>query len=177
MTFAALRGLPVMSEQLTPKITSRAEQPYVAIKGVVTMSTIPAIADRMGEVFGWLGARGVEPAGAPFFKYNRIDMENTLEIEVGVPLAEPLEGEGEILAGVLPAGRYATVSHVGHPDELMGVTADLLRWAADQGLTWDMRETPEGELWGCRLEFYLTNPVDQPDMSKWEEELAFRLAD
>jgi DNA gyrase inhibitor GyrI len=176
MSFAALDGPTAMTEP-RPKIVTRAEQPYVAIKGVVTMSTIAAIADRMGEVFGWLGARGVEPAGAPFFKYNRIDMANTLEVEVGVPLTEPLVGEGDVIAGVLPAGRYATVSHVGHPDDLLDVTADLLQWATDEGLAWDVREAPDGDLWACRLEFYLTNPMEQPDMSKWEEELAFKLAD
>jgi effector-binding domain-containing protein len=160
-----------------PRITHRAEQPYAAIKGVVTMTTIGHIADRLGEVFGWLGARGVEPAGAPFFKYNRIDMENTLEIEAGVPVAAVLAGEGDVLTGVLPAGRYAEIAHSGHPDDLINVTADLLAWATDQGLAWDVAESPEGELWGCRLEIYLTDPAVQPDMAKWETELAFRLAD
>ena len=80
------------------------------------MRTIGLMADRLGEVFGWLGARGVEPAGAPFFRYCRIDMENTLEIEVGVPVATPVAGEGDVLVGVLPAGRYVEVLHAGHPD-------------------------------------------------------------
>ncbi len=166
-----------MSEQRQPRITYREDQPYVAIRGVVTMRTIATIADRLGEVFGWLGARGVEPAGAPFFKYDRIDMDSTLEIEVGVPVATPIAGQGDVEAGVLPAGRYVEVSQAGHPDELLGVTADLLAWAADQGLRWDVRESPEGELWGSRLEFYLTDPAEEPDLAKWETELAFRLSD
>jgi len=29
----------------------------------------------------------------------------------------------------------------------------------------------------CRLEIYLTDPSVEPDMSKWETQLAFRLAD
>jgi hypothetical protein len=33
------------------------------------------------------------------------------------------------------------------------------------------------ERWGSRLEFYLTDPAEEPDMSKWETQLAFRLAD
>ncbi len=165
-----------MSAQL-PRIAHRSEQPYAAIKGVVTMQTIGTVADRVGEVFGWLGARGVEPVGAPFLRYNRIDMENTLEIEAGVAVATPVAGEGDVLAGVLPAGRYAEVAHTGHPDELVAVTGDLLDWAAEEGLTWDVRESPEGDLWGCRLEFYLTDPAEEPDMAKWDTELAFRLAD
>ena len=57
-----------------PEIVTRAEQPYVAIRARVTMSELPGLADRLGEVFGWLGARGLAPAGPPFFRYDVIDM-------------------------------------------------------------------------------------------------------
>jgi len=160
-----------------PRIVERAEQPYVAVSGRVTMQTIGAIADRLPEVFAWLGARGLEPAGAPFFKYDLIDMERQLEVEAGVPVAAAAAGDGEVVAGVLPAGRYASLTHVGHPDELVEATTALLDWAAQQGLAWDMNETPEGQRWGCRLEVYKTDPAEQPDMTKWETELLFRLAD
>jgi hypothetical protein len=39
-----------------------------------------------------------------------------------------------------------------------------------------MSPSPEGERWGGRLEIYLTDPRDEPDMSKWETLLAVRLA-
>jgi effector-binding domain-containing protein len=160
-----------------PEIVTRAEQPYVAITGHVTMAEIGPFARRTGEVFGWLGARGLAPDGPPFLKYNVIDMARQLEIETGVPVAAPVDGGGEIISGVLPAGRYATVTHVGHPSELMGVTGALLDWAAGQGLTWDVSPDADGERWGSRLEFYLTDPGEEPDMSKWATQLAFRLAD
>jgi effector-binding domain-containing protein len=121
-----------------PRIVERSEQPYLAIRDLVTMHTVGAIADRLPEIFVWLGARDLEPAGAPFFKYNLIDMDRRLEVEVGVPVAAPAQGDGDVLAGILPAGRYATLTHVGHPDELIDVTVTLLDWAADQGLQWDM---------------------------------------
>ena len=34
-----------------------------------------------------------------------------------------------------------------------------------------------GERWGSRLEISLTDPRQEPDMSKWVTQLAFRLAD
>jgi effector-binding domain-containing protein len=160
-----------------PKVQSRAAQPYVAIRRLVTMRTIPEIADRLPEVLAWLEARAVEPAGAPFLRYHVIDMDRYLDIEAGVPVAEPIEGEKSVISGILPAGRYATVTHVGSFDKLVDVTAMLLDWAADQGLPWDVRETENGREWGCRLELYKTNPKEESDMNKWETELAFRLAD
>jgi len=84
---------------------------------------------------------------------------------------------GRAGGGALPAGRYATVTHVGHPDELLAVTAALLDWATEQGLAWDATETDRGERWGCRLEVFRTDPREEPDPSRWETELAFRLAD
>jgi effector-binding domain-containing protein len=160
-----------------PRIEDRPEQHYVGVRALVTMQTIGSIADRLPEVFGWLGARGIEPAGAPFFRYHLIDMERKLDVEVGVPVAAAPTGDGDILTGVLPAGRYATVTHVGHPDDLVRVTGELLGWAAGHGLRWDMAETDRGQRWGCRLEVYKTDPDVEPDMARWETELAFRLAD
>jgi effector-binding domain-containing protein len=160
-----------------PQIVTRAEQPYVAIRGQVTMTEIGPFAVRTGEVFAWLGARGLDPVGAPFLKYNVIDMMAQLELDNGVPVAAPVEGDGDVIAGVLPAGRYATVTHVGHPSELAGATEALLDWAAGQGLAWDMSPDDRGERWGSRLEIYLTDPREEPDMSKWVTQLAFRLAD
>jgi effector-binding domain-containing protein len=161
----------------TPAVTDRGEQPYVAIRMPVTMQTISAAADRIREVFGWLAARGVAPAWPPFLRYNVIDMARQLEIEAGVPVAAPVAAGGEVRSGVLPSGRYASVIHVGPPAGLVGATATLLTWAAEHGLSFDMSAGPEGERWGCRLEIYLTDPREQPDVSAWETQLAFRLAD
>lgn len=72
--------------------------------------------------------------------------------------------------------RYVTLSRVGAPETLAGAAASLPDWAASQGLAFDVSASPEGERWGCRLEIYLTDPRDEPDMSKWETRLAFRLA-
>src|SRR5260370_41886372 len=64
-----------------------------------------------------------------------------------------------------------------HPSELVEATKALLDWAAGRGLTWDMSPDAAGERWGSRLEIYLTDPREEPDMSKWVTQLAFRLAD
>jgi effector-binding domain-containing protein len=158
-------------------IEDRTAQPYVAIRRTITMQTFPEVADRLPEVIGWLAARGIAPAGAPFFRYLVIDMERELEVEAGVPVAEPVEGEGEVLTGVLPPGRYAVTTHVGHPAQLVTVTGAFLDEAAARGLRFDTAETDRGTRWGCRLELLHTNPAEQPDMDKWETKLAFRLAE
>lgn len=161
----------------TPEIVTRAGQPYMAIRERVTMAELSRLGAHFGEVFAWLGAHGLEPAGAPFFRYTVIDMTRQLEVDVGVPVRAAVDGDGHVVSGMLPAGRYATLTHVGSPGELAGVTKTLLEWAEAQGLRWDMSPGDNGEWWGSRLEIYLTDPAEQPDASKWQTQLAFRLAD
>ena len=161
---------------MTPEITQRAAQSYAGISAWVTMADVGSIADRIPEIFGWLGARGIAPAGAPFFRYHVIDMDRQLLVEAGIPVASAVDDDGTIRGGTLPAGRFAVMTHTGAPETLMAATAALLEWAEAQGLSWDVTETDEGEKWGCRIESYLTDPAEQPDMTQWQTELAFRLA-
>jgi effector-binding domain-containing protein len=160
-----------------PQIVTRAQQPYVAIRERVTMLELAGLGARFGELFAWLGSRSLTPAGPPFFRYIVIDMDRVLEVDVGVPVAAVVDGDGCLMPGVLPAGRYATLTHVGPPSELAEASAELLGWAAGLDLTWDMSQRDRGEEWGSRLEIYLTDPAQEPDMTKWETQLAFRLAD
>jgi effector-binding domain-containing protein len=158
-------------------IVHREEQPYVGRRETITMTEFARVADHLPTMFGWLGERGAEITGAPFFRYRTIDMAAELVVEAGIPVASPPEVDEPTFTSTLPAGRYATVTHIGHPDELMAVTAKLLDWAQREGLSWDVTQTPEGEVWGCRLEQLMTNPAEEPDMHKWETVLLFRLAD
>jgi effector-binding domain-containing protein len=103
-------------------------------------------------------------------------MDRSLEVEVGVPVAAAVDGDDQVLAGVLPPGQYASVRYTGHPDGLFDATASLLKWAEERNLAWDVRPAPEGERWGARLEIYETDPAVEPDMAKWTTQLAFRLA-
>jgi effector-binding domain-containing protein len=157
-----------------PSVIDRPAQDYVAIKRTVTMDSIADIADRLPDVFAFLGERGIAPAGAPFLKYDSIDMEGDLVIEAGVPVAMPVGGRGEIVPDVLPAGRYATVTHVGRPEDLLEVTANLLGWAHERDLEFDHHDSPTGDVWRCRLEIYHSNPAEVA-VDKWETELAFLL--
>ncbi len=160
-----------------PVVLDRGATPYVGIRCAVTMDTIDQAADRVPDLLGWLAERGVAPAGALFLRYLVIDMERELVVEAGVPVSAAVDGDGEVLAGVLPAGRYVVATVVGAPDVLVGATGELLRWAGERGLAWDVLPGTAGDRWGCRLETYLTNPLEEPDVSSWRTELAFRLRD
>ena len=163
----------------TFRIETRPATPTAGITETVTMTQFAKIADRIPEIAGWIVAHGSRPVGAPYFRYHVIDMEAELVVEAGfrVPDDAALTSAGDVTVGIVPAGRYVTTVHRGHPDELIDVTGELLSWAAAEGLAFDQHGTDAGDAWAGRFEFYLTDPAEEPDMSRWEVELAFKLAD
>lgn len=161
-----------------PKIEKLGELRYAAITLRAPMAALGAQGPPLNdEVFGWLDARDIRPLGAPFWKYNLVDMTGSMELEVGVGVTDEVEGDQRVHAGMLPAGRYAVVEHVGHPASLVTVTKDLLDWAAHEGLQWDTTDGPGGQRWAARVEFYETDPAVEPDLNKWLTRLAFKLAE
>jgi effector-binding domain-containing protein len=158
------------------RVEERAAQPYAYVSDPgVFAGNFAVIADRFGEVFGWLAERKIEPTGPVLFNYKVINMPGPMHIEAGVPIGSAVDGDEAVSTGVLPAGRYVTVRHVGHPDSLMEATGDLLAWAEEQGLEFDQWDAPEGHSWACRTEWYFSDPVEVPDLNQWETELAFKL--
>jgi effector-binding domain-containing protein len=158
-----------------PQIEHRDAQPYAAIPLSVTMDSLAGAVDRgFPELFGWLAERALAPAGAPFIRYLEVDMSGELEIELGVPVAAEATGDERVRNGVLAAGRYVTLLHVGPYDGLVKANAALQQWAQEQGISWQM---DGGSRWRGRLERYLSDPSREPDPSRWETELAYLSAD
>lgn len=160
-----------------PKIENRSEQPYVGIRTKASLPELPTVIPQtLDEVFAWLVQRGIAPAGAPFIRYHVINMEAQMDIELGVPVANPVQGDGRVSGGSLPAGRYATLVYtdVAKGREGNGV---LVEWAKDNGIEWDRWHEPDGDAFRSRYESFLTPPDSEPDKTKWDTEVAIKLAD
>jgi len=153
------------------------KQPFVGVTKTVTMTTMNEIADEIGGLVGWVLEHGHTPAGAPFLRYLVIDMAGDMVVQAGVPVAGPVETDGALEFGTLPPGRYASTRHRGHPDGLYDATVGLLTWAGQEGLRFDKHPSERGEVWVNRVEWYETNPMEQPDMDQWVTRLTFKLAD
>ena len=158
-----------------PTIQERAAQPYVAVAATPTMATLgDAIPAGLDRVFGWLADHGIEPMGPPFVRYDVIDMDGELRIQLGVPVETALATDG-LIAAELPAGRYASLTFTG-PEDGVRANAALLDWAAEQGLAIERWEEGAGEGFGARVEWLLDGPEDDPDPATWRTEVAIMLA-
>ena len=159
------------------RVQDREPQPYAAIRTRTTMETFAdAVHDAWPALFGWLEEHGVAPAAAPFIRYLVVDMEAELEVDFAVPVAVAGQNGGRVHFDVLPGGRYATLLHVGPYDGLVASQDALQRWAEQQDIALEGRETDRGLAFRGRVEHYLVDPADEPDPSKWEVELASLLA-
>jgi effector-binding domain-containing protein len=167
-----------MLKMTEPKIDQRGEQPYVAIRSQIAVQDFPAtIRESIDQTYAWLGQHGIEGTGAPFVRYHLINSDMTLmDVEIGVPVASAVQGNGRVQSGVLPAGRYASLIYT---DVTQGVPANaaLLDWGNKQGLKWDQWDTPQGDAFGGRYEIFLSGPQDDPDPTNWDTEVAMRLKD
>lgn len=159
-----------------PTIVERVAQPYVAIREQVSIPFEATIDRVMPELMERAKALGIEEPGPVFFKYNIIRMPE-LQVEFGVPTTQPLAGDDRLLSGVLPAGRYVSLTYWGHYDNLIEVTALLIGWAKQKGLEWDAETLADGDHFACRLETYTNDPSEEPDPAKWETVLEFKLRD
>jgi effector-binding domain-containing protein len=161
-----------------PKLDDRSEQHYMGIRTQVTMQQMGSglIPQLLDEVFGWLGDQGVAPAGPPLIRYYVINMEGNLDIELGVPVASALSGNGRIAPGVIPAGRYASLVYTGVENGIAG-NGVLIGWAAANGIAWDRWDDANGDAFRSRVEYFLTSPDEEPNQAKWETEVAIKVAD
>jgi effector-binding domain-containing protein len=157
------------------RIDERPEKPYMGIRTQTPFKGMFAVVDRLRkELSTWLKEMGVEPAGPPFLRYHVIDMAGEMDVSYGVPVAEAMPDDGQVAADVLPAGRYASLIYMGHG--LVGNKA-LLGWALDNDIPWDRWEDEKGDAFRARTETYLTDRQVEPRKTKWDIELAIKLAD
>jgi effector-binding domain-containing protein len=159
-----------------PQIIDRIARRYVAVRLPVAIPFGDNMDPAFDELFAAFSNAGVEPNGMEFIKYNLINMP-ALEIEVRMTTDENIPPSGRLVAGELPAGRYVSLGYTGPYDSLVDVTAMLVGWAKEKELNWDSHHAPDGEHFACRLEVHDNNPSVEPDPSKLQTTLLFKLAD
>ena len=159
-----------------PTIVEHPATPYVATRRVVTLPYGDAIPEILGTLFATMARLGIAPSGPLFFKHDRIAMPE-IEMEFGVPVAALPQASGDLVAGLLPAGRYAEITSIGPYDDLFEVNGVLIGWARHKGLVFDSRVDGADEWFANRLEIYHNSPDEEPDAQKLRTTVAIKLRD
>lgn len=121
----------------------------------VTLSQIgEVIRQSFGEVYGYLGANRVPPMGPPFVIYHGMpDADRPFDMEVCAPIAGAVEAPTGWQVQELPAGQFATLTHVGPYDTVGTAYESLGTWIGEHGMI----------VSGPPREVYLSPPETPPD--------------
>ncbi len=130
-------------------------------KTVVITMTVPSsqIGTKMGEaygkLFGYLGQKGIQPAGAPFAVYTQYDPKGNTTFEAGVPVANKIEAAGDIAYKEYPAMKVLSTLYKGAYENVGPVYEAMEKYMKDKGMQSTM----------VAWEIYLTDPsqVTNPD--------------
>jgi effector-binding domain-containing protein len=153
-----------------PNVKELESQPYVAIPQRITMDGFAKLDLVFEELLGWLSEREIQPKGPQFLRLIVIDMEKYVDMEVGVLVGAPVEGDGRVVCREVPAGAYLTLRYTAaDQNEHIAANSHFLRWAADHGLEWDNDLSQLPETWGGRFEFLIERTEDGQQVT----ELAF----
>ncbi len=137
---------------------------YVA---TVRVTTTP---DEMGQTFGDVlpevdaeivnaGTRPEGPAFGIFHAYT----DDSVDMEIGFPLGEPIATSGRVVGRELGATLAAVAWHHGSYDSIGEAHRVVEEWLREQG------KQASGPPW----EVYWTGPRDDPDPATWKTEVGY----
>jgi len=156
-------------EPLVPQLTVNPKLEDVpALHVAVIAAHVPV--DRMFShvpttimtVSGWLDRKGIPCTGNPLILHLGIE-DDSLDVEVGFPIAQPVDGDEVVSVRSYPEAHAAVIEHHGRYEELPSLYGPFEEWIHEHGLT---PATPIREQ-------YLTNPSDTPDPDAWVTQIAW----
>ncbi len=137
------------------------ETPVASIRRQVDVQNIGmALGEILSQVMTYVTSEGIQITSAPFARYHSFSAA-VVDLEAGVPVTRPIEGNETVRPGTLPGGRVLSAWHVGPFDTLTRTHQRLEAWMKEQGL----------ESAGASWELYWTDPGMEPDPSKWRTQI------
>jgi effector-binding domain-containing protein len=156
-------------------IVDKPERPYLGIRFETSFGGMFAVVTKaLKELRKWIKENSLSEDGPYFVRYYHCDMQDIMDVEVGLMTNSGPLGQGRIKPGSLPNGKYATLVYRGNG--LRGNQA-LMKWAKDNGVTFDPLVPDAVESYVCRYEAYLTDYRIESRKLLWDVELSIKIAD
>ena len=146
------------------ELSKRSTQPTMSVR---TRSAVQDLPELLGKVYGkiaqYLGALGAQPIGPPYVGYFNMDMQD-LDLEIGFPVSQAIQGEGDIQSSEIPEGQYATCLYTGPYSDIEPAYIALTQWIENQGY----------QTTGVAYELYLNDPA-QTSLEELQTQILFLL--
>jgi effector-binding domain-containing protein len=158
---------PVLSTLGEIQKTRIAPMFTLVIPGKGTMKEMSAqMSDLYGKLMAEMGAQGLQMTGAPFSHYLSFDQASGVtEYLAGIHVSGKGKDAGTIKAVNYPEMEVIQAIHTGPYDDLHLSYNKLMEYIAVNQL----------KITGEIIEFYFTDPSQEPDVTKWQTLIAFPL--
>ena len=140
------------------KIEMTTKQPQIAVaikRTAVSMEKIAeAATEGYAKLMGYLTEQGKQISGAPYLAYMNANEDwSQFEIELGIPIAEPVPVQGEFYMSKNCEGKAICTTFKGAYKDLESAYCALMDYAKEKSL----------ESTGVYYDYYLNNPADTPE--------------
>ena len=110
-------------------------QAAATVRGHAPWSNLgPFIQAALTEVFAAAGEQCIRFAGPAFgIYYNAESTESELELEIGMPVADPIEAAGRVMPMTIPGGLVAATVHAGRYEDVAPAYRALGAWIQEHG--------------------------------------------
>jgi len=163
-----LKNLKELCEELPYypgiKVVEVTSTPAISVKDSVTVNEIgPFMELYMPQLYMYAMRKEGKMTGHPYSMCYNWDPEGKILMEVGLPLTEPIEGEGVFIATNTPGGKAVKALHFGPYEEVAPVYEALEQYI----------KVMKMEFAGPPWEVYITDPNEEPNPEKWETMVYF----
>lgn len=135
------------------EVMQKSAQPVLSMRTRTSVANLPQeLGKAYNAIIKYLGEKGLNPAGPAFAAYYNLDMEN-LDVEMGFPVQEQIDGNSEIKSNEIPAGKQVSCMYKGPYAKMESTYNEMTEWMNENG------HIPTGVCY----EFYYNSPMDVPE--------------
>lgn len=165
---ARLRQIEQESPMSKYDVVLKKINPQTIVSVRETIPNYGAVGKLLGDVFGFIGQRGIQPAGAPFTVWHDHDFRETeVDAEAAVPIVAAIApvviGDERVKISQLPAAEMACVIHQGSYDDFGLAYTALGEWI----------EANSYRITGSNREIYLSGPESTSNPAEYITEIQF----
>ncbi|MFC2104949.1 GyrI-like domain-containing protein [Bacteroidota bacterium] len=157
--------LPVLPGKTGEILESQFEGMFaVTIKEECAMNKLTSkMMDMYPALMKHLKDNNEEISGSPFAIYHPSEVAGNTILECGLPVSKEIQGNENINFIEIPASKTIMASHFGHYKTVKITYSALENYISENNL----------EVIGSPWEMYITDPMKEPDQSKWETKVYF----
>ncbi len=144
-----------------PRIVITARQVTAIIPVRVRRSEIQQVmGPGIQELMSSIAAQAIAPAG-PWFTHHLQMEPEYFDLEIGIPVSQPVKAAGRMLPSERPAMTVAQTTYRGPYEGLGTAWSEFEEWISSKG------HTSAVDLWEC----YVAGPESSPDPAEWRTQL------